>query len=84
MVVLIMPAIVFAVNENLSVSFNNHETTYAKTSGNVDQSSDKDGIAIAYSMGGASVKIQNNTTDGSSTANTYQEDRTEVNLSLAF
>lgn len=76
--------IVFAVNENLSVSYNNHEVTYAKTSGNVDQSSDKDGIAIAYSMGGASVKIQNNTTDGSSTANTYQEDRTEVNLSLAF
>jgi hypothetical protein len=76
--------IVFAVNENLSVSFNNHEVTYAKTSGNVDQSSDKDGIAIAYSMGGASVKIQNNTTDGSSTSNTYTEDRTEVNLSLAF
>ena len=76
--------IVFAVNENLSVSYNNHEVTYAKTAGNVDQSSDKDGIAIAYSMGGASVKIQNNTTDGSSTANTYQEDRTEVNLSLAF
>ena len=76
--------IVFAVNENLSVSYNNHEVTYAKTAGNVDQSSDKDGIAIAYSMGGASVKVQNNTTDGSSTATTYQEDRTEVNLSLAF
>ena len=76
--------IAFNVNENLSVSYNNHEVTYAKTSGNTDQSSDKDGIAIAYSMGGASVKIQNNTTDGSSTATTYQEDRTEVNLSLAF
>ena len=76
--------LVFAVNENLSISYNNHEVTYAKTAGNVDQSSDKDGIAIAYSMGGASVKIQNNTTDGSSTANTYTEDRTEVNLSLAF
>ena len=76
--------IAFAVNENLSLSYNNHEVTYAKTSGNVDQSSDKDGIAIAYSMGGASVKIQNNETDGSSTSTTYVEDRTEVNLSLAF
>ena len=76
--------IAFAVNENLSISYNNHEVTYAKTAGNADQSSDKDGIGIAYSMGGASVKIQNNETDGSSTSNTYVEDRTEVNLSLAF
>ena len=76
--------IVFAVNENLSVSYNNHEVTYAKTAGNVDQSVDTDGIAVAYSMGGASIKVQNNTSDGSSTASTYQEDRTEVNLSLAF
>tara|TARA_A100000164_G_scaffold344972_1_gene344435 strand:- start:563 stop:1576 length:1014 start_codon:yes stop_codon:yes gene_type:complete len=76
--------IAFAVNENLSISYNNHEVTYAKTAGNVDQSSDKDGIAIAYSMGGASIKIQNNETDGSSTSNTLVEDRTEVNLSLAF
>ena len=81
--------IVFNVNENLSVSFNNHEVTYKKTSGvtttvNKDFSSDKDGIAIAYSMGGASIKIQNNETSGSSTSSTYAEDRTEVNLSLAF
>jgi outer membrane protein OmpU len=81
--------IVFNVNENLSVSFNNHEVKYKKTSGvtttrNKDMSSDKDGIAIAYSMGGASIKIQNNETSGSSTSSTYAEDRTEVNLSLAF
>ena len=76
--------IAFNVNENLSVSYNNHEVTYNKTTGNTDQSVDTDGIAVAYSMGGASVKIQNNTSDGSSTATTYQEDRTEVNLSLAF
>ena len=76
--------IAFAINENLSISYNNHEVTYAKTAGNVDQASDKDGIAIAYSMGGASVKIQNNETDGSSTSYTYVEDRTVFNLSLAF
>ena len=76
--------IVFAVNENLSVSFNNHETTYAKTSGNTDITSEKDGIAIAYSMGGASVKVQQNNSDGSTSSSTVSEDRTEVNLSLAF
>jgi outer membrane protein OmpU len=81
--------IVFNVNENLSVSFNNHEVDYKKTSGtgttaNVDRSSDKDGIAIAYSMGGASIKLQNNEASGNSTSSTYAEDRTEINLSLAF
>jgi outer membrane protein OmpU len=76
--------IAFNVNENLSVSYNNHEVTYGKTAGNADISSDATGIAVAYTMGGASVKIQNNESDGSSTATTYQEDRTEVNLSLAF
>ena len=81
--------IVFNVNENLSVSFNNHEVKYKKTSGtgttvNKDYSSDKDGIAIAYSMGGASIKLQQNEASGNSTSSTYAEDRTEVNLSLAF
>ena len=82
--------IAFNVNENLSISYNNHEVEYLKspTSASmtppVDHSSDKDGIAIAYSMGGASIKIQNNTTEGSSTSATYEEDRTEVALSLAF
>ena len=76
--------IVFAVNENLSLSFNNHEVTYGKTSGNADTSVDTDGIAIAYSMGGASIKVQNNESSGNTTSATYAEDRTEVNLSLAF
>ena len=76
--------IVFAVNENLSLSFNNHEVTYGKTAGNADQSVDTDGIAIAYSMGGASIKVQNNESSGNTTSATYAEDRTEVNLSLAF
>ena len=81
--------IVFNVNENLSVSFNNHEVKYKKTSGtgttvNKDYSSDKDGIAIAYSMGGTSVKIQQNEASGNSTSSTYAEDRTEVSLLMAF
>ena len=82
--------IAFNVNENLSISYNNHEVEYLKSPTTnsmtppADHSSDKDGIAIAYSMGGASIKIQNNTTEGSSTSATYEEDRTEVALSLAF
>jgi outer membrane protein OmpU len=82
--------IAFNVNENLSISYNNHEVEYLKTptassmTPPVDHSSDKDGIAIAYSMGGASIKIQNNTTEGSSTSATYEEEATEIALTLAF
>ena len=76
--------IVFAINESLSDSYNNHEVTYNKTAGNTDISAETDGIAIAYSMGGASVKIQNNESSGNTSSATYEEDRTEVNLSLAF
>ena len=76
--------IVFAVNENLSISYNNHEVTYDRSNSSTDMSQDSDGIAVAYSMGGASVKIQNNQSDGNATSNTVSEDRTEINLSLAF
>ena len=76
--------VAFAINENLSISYNNHEVTYDRTAGNSEMSQDSDGIAVAYSMGGASVKIQNNQSDGNATSNTVSEDRTEINLSLAF
>jgi len=76
--------IAFNVNENLSLSYNNNEVTYNRTSGNTDLSQEREGIAIAYTMGAASIKVQNNDSSGSSTSATTTEERTEVNLSLAF
>jgi hypothetical protein len=35
-------------------------------------------------MGAASIKVQNNDSSGSSSSATTTEERTEVNLSLAF
>ena len=77
--------VVFAVNENLSISYNEHTNTYSKAGGAADVDQDSTGMAIAYTMGGASVKIQNNeqkNAGGLTTAKTREN--TEISLSLAF
>jgi outer membrane protein OmpU len=76
--------IAFAVNDNLSISYNEHNMTYKKTAGNADVEQESTGIAIAYTMGGASIAIQNNSQDNvTGTAGTNDE-ITEVSLSMAF
>jgi outer membrane protein OmpU len=77
--------VVFAVNENLSISYNEHSNTYAKSGGDAEVDQDSTGMAIAYTMGSASIKIQNNETKndgGVTTAKT--KENTEISLSLAF
>jgi hypothetical protein len=76
--------IAFNVNENLSISYNNNEITYNRTSGNTDLSQEREGIALAYTMGSAAIKVQNNESKGSDSSATTTEERTEINLSLAF
>ena len=76
--------IAFNINENLSISYNNNEVTYNRTSGNTDLSQEREGIALAYTMGAASIKVQNNESKGSATSATTTEERTEINLSMAF
>ena len=76
--------IAFAINENLSVSYNQHNTTYRKAGAGPDVDQEATGIALAYTMGGAKLAIQNNSMDNvGGTANTNDE-ITEVSLSLAF
>jgi len=77
--------VVFAVNENLSISWNEHTNTYAKSGGDANVDQESTGMAIAYTMGSASLKIQNNETKndgGVTTAKT--RDNTEISLGLAF
>jgi len=82
--------IAFNVNEDLSVSFNNHQVDYLKTPTTnsmtppADHATDIDSINVAYTMGGASIKIQHASQEGSSTSATYEEDATEIALTLAF
>jgi len=83
--------IAFNINDNLSVSWNQHENEYKKTAsaatgavGQADVTQESTGIAIAYTMGAASVKIQNNSMDNvTGTAGTNDE-ITEISLTLAF
>ena len=74
-----------AVNENLSISWNQHNMTYAKKgSDGADVEQEATGIAIAYTMGGATLAIQNNSQDNSAGASGTNDEITEVSLSLAF
>ena len=52
--------IAFAVNDNLSISYNQHDMTYKKNGSSADVTQESTGIAIAYTMGGATIAIQNN------------------------
>jgi outer membrane protein OmpU len=73
-----------AINENLSISYNQHNMTYTKKGAGPDVEQESTGIAIAYTMGGATLAIQNNSMDNvTGTAGTNDE-ITEVSLSMAF
>ena len=73
-----------AINDNLSISYNQHNMTYTKQGAGPDVEQESTGIAIAYTMGGATLAIQNNSQDNvTGTAGTNDE-ITEVSLSMAF
>ena len=77
--------ITFNVNDNLSVGYTNVEQEYANAGGTANVVEESTGLSMAYTMGSATISIQNNEQDnpgGSSTAS--DEERTEINLALAF
>jgi outer membrane protein OmpU len=76
--------IAFAVNDSLSVSYNEHNMTYRKVGAGPDVEQESTGIAIAYTMGGATLAIQNNEQDNSAGTAGTTDEITEVSLSLAF
>ena len=76
--------IAFNVNENLSLSYQTYEIDHLKTSGAVDRNTDFDAIGAAYTMGAAKVTLNSSEQSGNSTSATYNEERTEIALSLNF
>jgi len=75
----------FAVNDNLSVSYNEHNMTYKKNAAaNPDVEQKSTGIAIAYTMGGATIALQNNSMDNVTGTSGTNDEITEISLSLAF
>ena len=83
--------IAFNVNENLSISYNEHENEFKKTStaatgvtGQADVTQKSTGIAAAYTMGAAALRIQNNDIDNVAGVTGTNEEMTEVSLFLSF
>jgi len=71
------------ISDDLSVSINQHDNDYMKAGGtNITQEST--GIAIAYTMGGAKIAIQNNSMDNVAGVSGTNDEITEISLSMAF
>ena len=75
--------IAFNVNDNLSISYGEAETEFAKAS-TAHVTEDIEGFAVAYTMG--SMKIAGNMNDGSNMAGSSgsNDEMTEIALSFAF
>jgi hypothetical protein len=73
----------FSVNDDLSLSYGNLKSEQANM-GAANVEAEVESIQMAYSMGGATIKVAETSTDNAvySTANQY--DGTSVMLSLAF
>ena len=70
----------FLVNDDLSISYGNHQTT-STTTGALDQ--EIDGVSIAYSMGSMTLSVYQH--DGKNISNvTGSSEGTELNLAFAF
>ena len=83
--------IAFNINDDLSISYNEHNNDYKKTSsdgstgsGQADVEQEAKGLALAYTMGGATLAIQQNEMDNVKGVQNTNDEITEVSLSLAF
>ena len=76
--------IAMAINDSLSISYNEHNTTFRKQGAGPDVEQEATGIAISYTMGGATLAIQNNSMDNVAGTAASNDEITEVSLSLAF
>lgn len=75
--------IVFAINDDLSISYNSFES---KQLGTTQNTAEADSVQIAYSSGGLSIRIAEQSIDNKnySTAASQQRDATTLSVALAF
>jgi|TARA_B100000767_G_scaffold269786_1_gene292185 outer membrane protein OmpU len=80
--------IAFNVNENLSISMNQHDNEFKKTSSSgsaqADVTQESKGLAAAYTMGAAAIRIQQNDVDNVGGVTGTNEEYTELSLFLSF
>jgi len=75
--------VTFAVNDDLSIGYNHYESEQTSTTNVTEEASS---IQIAYTMGGASIRLAESSADnlGYSTAAANDKDATTLSVSLAF
>jgi len=75
--------ITFAINDDLSVGYNHYESKQTSTT---NVTAEADSIQIAYSMGGASIRIMDASADNMAynTGAAYDRDNTVISVALAF
>jgi outer membrane protein OmpU len=74
--------VTFSVNDDLSIGYNHYESDAESTNVTAEASS----IQIAYTMGGASIRLAEATADNMKyqTGAAYDRDATTISVSLAF
>jgi len=74
--------ITFSINDDLSIGYNHYESVAKGGSANLVA----DSIQLAYTMGGASIRIAEAQADNMKYQNTaaYDRDATTISVSLAF
>ena len=72
------------INDSLSVSWSELEATKDKSDGTADVTEEFQGIAVSYTMGGATLALQQNEVDNLGHVTGVTEDVTLASLSLAF
>ncbi len=73
----------FAVNDNLSLSYNMMDNEFDKASA-TDVEEETKGIGASYTMGSASVRLLNAKTDNVGGSSGTSKEHTEISLMLAF
>ena len=76
--------IAFAVNENLSVSYNQADNEDDATAGTANVTEDSSGISAAYTMGSASFRIAINEASNVNGVSGSDDENMELSLKLSF
>ena len=78
--------IVFAVNDDLSISYNSYKSDQLLTTTSTSLSAEADSIQVAYSAGGLSIRLAEQSVDNKNytTAAANQRDATTLSVALAF
>jgi len=74
--------ILYAVNDEISVSYQNHTSESNKSTETTDE--EADGYSISYTTGGMTIKAHRNHADNVNNAASMESEHTEIGVTFAF